>query len=82
VRDRASYAFATVSVAAIIAGDGRTRFALGGVAHKPWRLESAEAQFARGHEAVVSTLLDQARPTTQNAFKLPLLHRTLAAIVA
>ncbi|MDP9421514.1 MAG: xanthine dehydrogenase family protein subunit M, partial [Pseudomonadota bacterium] len=41
VRDRASYAFALVSVAAIVQRDGAGRFALGGVAHKPWRVEVA-----------------------------------------
>ena len=43
VRDRASYAFALVSVAAIVQRDGSGRVALGGVAHKPWRIEAAEA---------------------------------------
>ena len=43
VRDRASYAFALVSVAAIVQRDGTGRVALGGVAHKPWRVEAAEA---------------------------------------
>lgn len=44
VRDRASYAFALVSVAAIIQRDGSGRVALGGVAPKPWRVEAAEAE--------------------------------------
>ena len=48
VRDRASYAFALVSVAAIVQRDGSGRVALGGVAHKPWRIEAAEAQMPRG----------------------------------
>ena len=82
VRDRASYAFATVSVAAVIAGDGRGRFAFGGLAHKPWRVEAAEAEFGRGPEAVAEAALTGAKPTKQNAFKLPLLRRTLAATVA
>src|SRR5829696_4289380 len=43
VRDRASYAFALVSVAAIVQRDGSGKVALGGVAHKPWRVEAAEA---------------------------------------
>ncbi len=43
VRDRASYAFALVSVGAIVQRDGSGRVALGGVAHKPWRVEAAEA---------------------------------------
>ena len=46
VRDRASYAFALVSVAAIVQRDGSGRVALGGVAHKPWRIEAAEARDA------------------------------------
>ena len=48
VRDRASYAFALVSVAAIVQRDGTGRVALGGVAHKPWRVEAAEAELPRG----------------------------------
>jgi xanthine dehydrogenase YagS FAD-binding subunit len=47
VRDRASYAFALVSVAAIVQRDGTGRVALGGVAHKPWRVEAAEPDAAR-----------------------------------
>jgi xanthine dehydrogenase YagS FAD-binding subunit len=47
VRDRASYAFALVSVAAIVQRDGSGRVALGGVAHKPWRVEAAEARACR-----------------------------------
>ena len=52
VRDRASYAFALVSVAAIVQRDGSGRVALGGVAHKPWRVEAAEAELPRGAKAV------------------------------
>jgi xanthine dehydrogenase YagS FAD-binding subunit len=48
VRDRASYAFALVSVAAIVQPEGTGRVALGGVAHKPWRVEAAEAEMPRG----------------------------------
>ncbi|AVS87962.1 molybdopterin dehydrogenase [Paracidovorax avenae] len=79
VRDRASYAFALVSVAAIVQRDGTGRVALGGVAHKPWRIEAAEAAMPQGAEAVASQLLAGARPTHENAFKLPLAERTLAA---
>ena len=82
VRDRASYAFALVSVAAIVQPDGNGRVALGGVAHKPWRVEAAEAELPRGAEAVTARLLDDARPTEQNKFKLPLVRRTLAAALA
>ena len=82
VRDRASYAFALVAVAAIVQPDGNGRVALGGVAHKPWRVEAAEAELPRGAEAVTARLLADARPTEQNAFKLPLVRRTLAAALA
>ena len=64
VRDRASYAFALVSVAAVVRPDGAGRVALGGVAHKPWRVESAEPAMAQGARAVVRTLLADANPTT------------------
>jgi xanthine dehydrogenase YagS FAD-binding subunit len=82
VRDRASYAFALVSVAAIVQRDGTGRVALGGVAHKPWRLEAAEAEMPRGAKAVIARLLAGAKPTNDNAFKLPLAERTLAAAMA
>gem|GEM_PF-1619509 len=81
VRDRASYAFALVSVAAIVQRDGSGRVALGGVAHKPWRLEAAEALMPQGAKAVADRLLAGARPTQDNAFKLPLAERTLAAVL-
>ena len=82
VRDRASYAFALVSVAAVVQRDGTGRVALGGVAHKPWRVEAAEAEMPRGAKAVVAQLLAGARPTHDNAFKLPLAERTLAAVLS
>ena len=82
VRDRASYAFALVSVAAVIQRDGSGRVAIGGIAHKPWRVETAEAQMPRGATAVAATLLAGARPTHDNAFKVPLVERTLAATMA
>jgi len=81
VRDRASYAFAVVSVAAIVQRDGTGRVALGGVAHKPWRVEAAEAELPRGAKRVTERLLAGARPTHHNAFKLPLVERTLAALL-
>jgi xanthine dehydrogenase YagS FAD-binding subunit len=81
VRDRASFAFALISVAAIVQRDGTGRVALGGVAHKPWRVEAAEAQMPRGAKAVTAQLLEGARTTEQNAFKLPLVERTLAAVL-
>src|SRR3954468_15944671 len=82
VRDRASFAFALVSVAAIVQRDGTGRVALGGVAHKPWRVEAAEAEMPKGAAALVSRLLADAKPTEQNAFKLKLVERVLAAVLA
>lgn len=82
VRDRASYAFALVSVAAIVQRDGSGRVALGGVAHKPWRVEAAEAALPQGAKAVTAQLLEGARPTEDNKFKLALAERTIAAAVA
>jgi len=82
VRDRASYAFALVSVAAIVQKDGTGRVALGGVAHKPWRVEEAEREMPRGAEAVAEGLVGNARTTHDNAFKQPLVERTLAAVLA
>lgn len=82
VRDRASYAFALVSVAAVIQKDGSGRVALGGVAHKPWRLESAESLMAKGASAVTEVLLSGATPTHENAFKITLVERTLASVMA
>src|SRR4030095_8923067 len=66
VRDRASYAFALISVGAIVQRDGTGRVALGGVAHKPWRVEAAETQMPRGAKAVTTQLLAGAQPTAQN----------------
>jgi len=82
VRDRASYAFALVSVAAIVLPDGTGRVALGGVAHKPWRVEAAEAELPRGGKAAAAGLLADAKPTEQNQFKLTLAARTLSAVLA
>ncbi|WP_326536021.1 FAD binding domain-containing protein [Pseudorhodoferax sp.] len=82
VRDRASYAFALVSIAAIVQPDGRGRVALGGVAHKPWRVDAADAALPRGAAAATAQLLAGARPTEHNAFKLPLVERLLAAVLA
>ncbi|MDP2035416.1 MAG: xanthine dehydrogenase family protein subunit M [Polaromonas sp.] len=82
VRDRASYAFALVSVAAVVQRDGTGRAAFGGVAHKPWRVEAAEAAMAKGSAAVANRVFADARPTHDNAFKLQLAERTLAAVLA
>tara|TARA_R110000824_G_scaffold393237_2_gene592250 strand:+ start:146471 stop:147421 length:951 start_codon:yes stop_codon:yes gene_type:complete len=82
VRDRASYAFALVSVALIQKPDGTGRVALGGVAPKPWRRAEADAELPNGAQAVMARLLDGARPTQENAFKLTLAERTLATLLA
>ncbi|WP_375458589.1 FAD binding domain-containing protein [uncultured Enterovirga sp.] len=86
VRDRASYAFATVSLAAVLVRDGdrvrAARFAFGGLAHRPWRVEAAERETARGAAAVSDTIVAGARTTTHNAFKLPLARRLVAAAMA
>jgi xanthine dehydrogenase YagS FAD-binding subunit len=81
VRDRASYAFALVSVGAIVQRDGTGRVALGGVAHKPWRVEAAESDLPRGSKAVTARLLAGAQTTGENAFKLSLVERTLGAVL-
>ncbi|MGJ4887104.1 FAD binding domain-containing protein [Bradyrhizobium sp. HKCCYLRH3099] len=82
VRDRASYAFALVSVAAVVQRDGSGRVALGGVAHKPWRLDEADAQLGQGAKAVAARLLGDAKPTNDNSFKIRLAERTLGAVIA
>lgn len=82
VRDRASYAFALVSVATILHKDGSGRVALGGVAHKPWRIEAAEANLPQGIKSVSELLLAGAKTTSQNAFKLTLAERALGAAIA
>ena len=82
VRDRASYAFALISVAAVVQPDGSGRVALGGVAHKPWRVPQAESLMPRGAQAVTAQLLAGASTTEDNAFKLPLVERTLASVMA
>lgn len=82
VRDRASYAFALVSVAAVVQKDGAGRVALGGVAHKPWRVAEADAALPQGAKVVTARLLADARPTQDNAYKVPLVERTLAAAIS
>ncbi|AIM01246.1 xanthine dehydrogenase YagS FAD-binding subunit [Sinorhizobium meliloti] len=81
VRDRASYAFALVSVGAVVQPDGTGRVAVGGIAPKPWRDEAAERELANGAKAVAARLLAGARPTEQNAFKLTLVERALSAVL-
>ncbi len=82
VRDRASYAFALVSVAAVIQADGTGRVAFGGVAPRPWRVEAAEALLPQGAAAVTARAFQGATPTRDNAFKLPLATRALASVIA
>ncbi|WP_422769041.1 FAD binding domain-containing protein [Plantactinospora sp. WMMC1484] len=87
VRDRASYAFALVSVAAAIdVADGTVRdvrIALGGVAHKPWRASRAEELLRGGpareelFRAAAEAELAEARPLPENAFKVPLARNTV-----
>ncbi len=87
IRDRASYAFALVSVAAALELDGSivsaARIALGGVAHKPWRKAAAEAALvgkpaSDEHFAVAAELLlEGARPLAHNGFKVELARRAI-----
>lgn len=81
VRDRASYAFALISVAVIVQKDGSGAVALGGVAPKPWRNPQADAALPGGAKGVAAKLLAGASTTDQNAFKVPLVERTLDAIL-
>ena len=76
VRDRASYAFAEVSLASVVTAD-RVRLAFGGVAPRPWRVEAAED--SRDPETLHARIFEGATPTDQNAFKLPLARRLIAA---
>ncbi|KXG87829.1 FAD binding domain-containing protein [Agrobacterium bohemicum] len=82
VRDRASYAFALISVGAIIQPDGTGHVAVGGVAHKPWRVEAAEADLPKGARAAANGILADAHPTEQNRFKVALVERTLGAVLS
>lgn len=82
VRDRASYAFALISVGAVVQPDGTGRVALGGVAPKPWRIEAAEQHLLSGAKPVADHLLADAKPTHENEFKIALVQRTLAAVLA
>jgi len=82
VRDRASYAFALVSVGAVIHPDGTGKVAIGGVAHRPWRIEEADRALPNGAKAASGILLADARPTEQNTFKVDLVERTLGAVIS
>ncbi len=91
VRDRASYAFATVSVAAILDVSGgvvRTaRMAFGGLAHQPWRVLQAETALegapvnAASADAAAARVLQGARGFGHNDFKIPLVRSTLRAVL-
>jgi xanthine dehydrogenase YagS FAD-binding subunit len=92
VRDRASYAFALVSVAAIVDAEGGrirgVRIALGGVAPKPWRVEAAEGVLAGAaatdgtYRAAAAAALADARGRPGNDFKIQLAQRTLRHTLA
>jgi xanthine dehydrogenase YagS FAD-binding subunit len=92
VRDRASYAFALVSVAAIVdTARGRirsARLAFGGLAHKPWRVAQSEERLANAaaatktFTAAADAVLDGARGFGGNDFKIPLTRRTLHSVLA
>ncbi len=81
VRDRSSYAFALISVAAIVQRNGTGSVAIGGVAHKPWRVEAAESEMPRGSKALTAGVLANARTTHDNAFKVLLVERTIASVL-
>jgi xanthine dehydrogenase YagS FAD-binding subunit len=92
VRDRASYAFALISVAAVIEAEGgrirAARLAMGGVAHKPWRATAAEAALIGARvgehvfEAAAEAALRGARGYGHNDFKIELAKRTLRQTLA
>ena len=82
VRDRASYAFALISVGAIVQPDGTGRVAVGGVAHRPWRVEAAEADLPNGARSASNGILADAHPTEQNRFKIALVERTIGAVLS
>lgn len=92
VRDRASYAFALVSVAAVVDTIGGrirpARIACGGLAPKPWRVQRGEAALigaqpnARSFGAAANALLDGARGHGSNDFKIPLAQRSLSAVLS
>jgi xanthine dehydrogenase YagS FAD-binding subunit len=87
VRDRASYAFALVSVAAIIDAPGgavrSARLAFGGLAHKPWRIAAAEDALVStsSADAAADATLAGARGQGSNDFKIELTRRVLSAVV-
>ncbi|UOM33911.1 xanthine dehydrogenase family protein subunit M [Acuticoccus sp. I52.16.1] len=92
VRDRSSYAFALVSIAAVVGIENgriaRARLAFGGLAHKPWRDPAVEALLegevptSRLFEKAADLLLAEAEGQGENDFKIPLARRTLKATLA
>jgi len=93
VRDRSSFAFALVSVAAVLELDGNNnvkdvRLALGGVAHKPWRASKAEealrgqAVSLQSFQAAAAAELADAKPLRDNGFKIELARRTIASVLS
>jgi len=80
VRERASYAFANVTVALVAQHGQIVRLAFGGLALKPWRVEAAEG--GANADLAADIVLAGATPTEDNAYKLPLARRTLAATLA
>jgi xanthine dehydrogenase YagS FAD-binding subunit len=93
VRDRTSYAFALVSVAAVLDQDTQgvirqARLALGGVAHKPWRVPEAEQRLVgrlagdEAWQAAAGAALSDARPLRDNAFKVELARRSIVRALA
>jgi xanthine dehydrogenase YagS FAD-binding subunit len=81
VRDRSYYAFALVSVAAVLRKDGTGQVAIGCIAPRPWRVEAAEKLLPSGAKAFTAQLLKGARPTKENDYKVALVERTVAAVL-
>lgn len=81
VRDRASYAFALVSLAAIVQRDGSARLAFGGVAPRPWRVEAAEGRLSQGVHGYFGEAFKGATPQQDNAFKLKLAERLVSDVL-
>lgn len=92
VRDRASYAFALISVAAVLELNGNgivnARIALGGVAHKPWRVEAAEQSLTgspattESFERAAALVLEGAKGYEHNAFKIELAKRVIVSTLS
>ena len=91
VRDRSSYAFALVSCAAVVRMDAghiaQAALAFGGIAPKPWRDPEVEASLAGAEpgdaafDAAADIMLAKAKPQDGNSFKIPLVRRTLKAVL-